>query len=173
MRRRLVSQGTISVLFGCHSIVHSYLVALAWKHLYRRWPKPWETICIFLHDVGHIGLDYLDNEKQKNRHWELGARIAKILFGTRGYSLVAGHCKHSGIQQSLMYKADKYSWRLAPYWWLYLNTWAEPLLCIGYSREDAIADFRQQVNRSIESGEFVETHSFFLDRLDRQNNTGE
>jgi len=136
----------------------------AWRHLYGGWPKPWECICILLHDVGHVGTNYLDNVEQKNQHWILGAALAGALFWEKGYELTAGHCKYSGIPESPMYKADKYSWLLAPTWWLWLNTIAEPPLRMGYSRMDAIRAFRAQVKKSIESGEFAETHSFFLDR---------
>lgn len=71
-----MTQGTVSILFGCHSPIHSVLVLMSWKKLYRHWPRWWQIVCIFLHDIGHWGLDYLDDVNQKNKHWELGARIA-------------------------------------------------------------------------------------------------
>jgi hypothetical protein len=162
--KRIVSQGTISVLCGSHSVVHSVLVMRAWRRLYGKWPKPWECVCILLHDVGHIGKNYLDDVEQKNQHWILGATMAKWLFGEKGYLLTAGHCKPSGVPESELYKADKYSWYIAPTWWLWLNTVAEPSLRMGYTRMEAIRVFRAQVKQSVESGVFAETHSFFLDR---------
>lgn len=159
-----MTQGTVSVLFGCHSIIHSILVTISWKILFKRWPKLWELICIFLHDVGHIGLNYLDSHEEKKRHWRGGARIAYLLFGQKGYNLVAGHCSTSTLPSNLLYYADKHSWSIAPYWWLWLNCIAEPKLRCGMSIRDAIQDFQSQVKRSVESGEYISTHNIYLNR---------
>jgi len=158
-------QGTVSVILGCHSPVHSVLVWKSWRYLYGKTPSFKETICIFLHDVGHWGLDYLDDEGQKKVHWELGACLARCLFGNSGYSLLAGHCHHSGHPQSRLYKPDKYSWYIAPYWWLWSNIVFEPQLQMGYkTKREAIEKFRAQVRASIETGEYRSTHSFFTER---------
>ena len=85
-----MKQGTVSVLFGCHSIVHSFLVLASWRILYGRFPKFWQIVCIFIHDIGHWGLDYLDNEDEKKKHWILGAKIAFYLYGKKGFFLCAG-----------------------------------------------------------------------------------
>lgn len=160
----MISQGTLSILFGCHSVIHSILVARAWTRLYGRRPALWQTVCIFLHDLGHLGLNYLDDYEAKKHHWRLGARTAALLFGRKGYELVAGHCSHSGYPPSQMYKADKYSWYLAPRWWLYRNTLVESKLRMGYSWQEAVRLFQAQVRHSIESGLFRSTHSMFLQR---------
>jgi len=160
-----MTQGTKSILFGCHSVVHSLLVVMAWRRLYGSWPKAWQIVCIFLHDIGHFGLNYLDNYEQKKIHWVGGAKIASYLFGLKGFLLCAGHCVHSGVPRSRMYKADKYSWLLAPRWWLLTNTFVEPQLRNGFdSRGDAVDTFREAVRKNIESGTYQETHQFYLQR---------
>lgn len=160
----MLTQGTISVLFGCHSVVHSILVTISWKVLYGRWPKLWEAVCILLHDVGHIGLNYLDSYEAKKQHWRGGAYVAYCLFGQKGYDLVAGHCSTSLFPPSNLCYADRYSWTLAPYWWLYLTCIVEPKLRCGMSIRDAIQDFQAQVKRSVESGEYISTHNIYLNR---------
>jgi hypothetical protein len=78
-------------------------------------------VCILLHDVGHLGINYLSNYEEKKKHWVLGARIAGKLFGEEGFLLVAGHSVQSGFPRSRMFLADKTSWLIAPDWWLNLN----------------------------------------------------
>ena len=161
----MISQGTMSVLFGCHSFfIHSIIVIVAWKRIYGKRPAFWQIVCIFLHDVGHLGLNYLDDFEAKKKHWMLGASIAYSLFGQKGFDFLAGHCSHSGHPLSELYRADKYSWHIAPYWWLYTNTFAEPKLRMGYTRREAILKFKEQVRQSVESGEFRSTHEMFLER---------
>jgi len=157
-----MKQGTISVLFGCHNIIHSILTLIAWKRLYGRWPKLWQIVCILIHDIGHIGLDYLDNYEEKQKHWILGAEIGKKFFGQKAYEFLAGHCTYSGYPLSALYKADKYAHYLAPEWVLYLNTIFEPKLMMGMSRKEAILRFKSQVKNSIESGKFIPTHQIYL-----------
>lgn len=159
-----LKEGTISILFGCHSIVHSFVVIKAWVTLYDRWPKPWELGCIFLHDIGHYGLDYLSDLEAKKKHWEGGANIAKRLFGQKGYDMVAGHCTYSEKKLSKLYRADKYSWYIAPVWWMYCNIYFEPLLAVGYkTNKESVDAFRANVKDSIESGKYTSTHEFYLE----------
>ena len=82
-----MKQGTVSVLVGVHCPVHAFFVTLAWRKVYGRWPELWELGCILLHDIGHWGLDYLDDPAEKAKHWELGAALARALFGQRGWDL--------------------------------------------------------------------------------------
>lgn len=159
-----MKQGTISILIGCHSIMHSFQVVRAWRYLYGRRPRLWELVCIFLHDIGHWGLDYLDSVVEKDEHWRLGARLACRLFGVKGFRLIAGHSGRSTFPISMLYKADKYSWYIAPNWWLLLNYVTEPKLAMGYSRREALVRFKSQVRDSIESGRFRPTHAMYLDR---------
>mgnify|MGYP001558965759 CR=1 FL=1 len=159
----MIKQGTISVILGAHSPIHSLLVLLSWKRLYGKWPKFWQVVCIFLHDIGHWGKDYLDSYDQKFVHFIAGARLAFQLFGEKGCAFVLGHISQAYVRSEL-YKPDKYSWVLAPRWWLYWNTIVEPKLAMGYSRREAVRRFREQVRKSIESGEYRSTHSMFLER---------
>jgi len=159
-----MKQGTMSILLGCHSPIHSILVAISWVILYRRLPKPWEIVCIFLHDIGHVGKDYLDDPNLKEEHWKLGAAVAGELFGLKGYNLVAGHTHSAGEPSSRLRKPDKYSWYIAPRLWLWTNTVVEPKLRIGQTRWGAVEHFKARVAKSIESGEFHSTHQIYLER---------
>ena len=123
-----MKQGTWSVLLGCHSPIHSIVVIVAWKKLYRRFPNWWQTICIFLHDIGHWGKDYLDDYEMKKTHGELGARVAGKLFGQKGYNLIIGHNPYNGSPKSELHDPDKYSWVIAPVWWMMSNCVFEPKL---------------------------------------------
>ncbi len=141
-----MKQGTVSVLIGCHSPIHSWYTLKAWRVLYGSWPCWWEVCCIFLHDIGHWGKQYLDDPEQKAEHWKLGAKVALVLFGDKGYYLVAGHCRYSSEIRSWLLKADKYSWLLAPYWWLWMNTVAEPKLMRNYpTRREAVISWLDDV----------------------------
>lgn len=158
-----MKQGTISVLFGCHSIVHSWLVIRSWKILYSKWPKPWQIICILLHDIGHWGKNYLSSAEEKRRHWVLGAMVARKLFGRKGFYLCIGHTMLS-TPDITMHKPDKYSYYIAPTWWLWTNCIFEPKLRMGYSIKEAVKRFRKQVANSIESGAYTDTHEHYLNR---------
>jgi hypothetical protein len=128
----MISQGTVSVLCGCHSVIHTIFVILAWKALYREWPNWKEIICILFHDIGHLGKNYLDNYEEKCKHWELGARICGRLFGDFGRKMVAGHCPmESGYPPSLLQRADKYSRVIQPLCFFYWDGFVEPKLRHG------------------------------------------
>lgn len=160
----MISQGTISIICGCHSPIHSIQVIRAWVKLYGKLPNWKEVVCIFLHDIGHAGLDYLDNYEQKKLHWDLGAYMAHGLFGKWAWDLTAGHCSHSGLPKSKLYYADKLSWYLAPRWWLWLNTVFEPKLRTGMTKMGAVESFKKQVADSVGNGHWKSTHSFYLER---------
>jgi len=121
-----MTEGTKSYLIGCHQfLLHPIWVLMAWRLEYKSWPGWWEVVCIFLHDIGHIGKQYLSDPKQKAEHWKLGAKIADRLFGGKGFLMIAGHNTHSGYPRSRLYIPDKRSWIVAPMWWLYTNYWIE------------------------------------------------
>lgn len=63
-----MKQGTVSVIAGAHSPIHSLVVLVAWCKLYRRPPAFWEFVCILIHDWGHWGTQYLDNYDEKKAH---------------------------------------------------------------------------------------------------------
>jgi len=140
-----MKEGTKSYLIGCHQFVlHPLFVLMAWRLEYKRWPKWWELICIFLHDVGICGRQYLSDDGAKNGHWERGACLAySIIFRLtrgrlyprarrweklplRGFDLCAGHSpSESSAPVSMLFRADKRSWLVAPTWWLWWNYWVE------------------------------------------------
>jgi len=159
-------QGTISLLAGCHApIPHGILVAMAWREIHGRWPTWREAVVILLHDIGHWGLDYLDDPAVKAHHWELGAALCRAILGEQSYRLAAGHCPvQSGCQESALYRPDKRSWALAPRWWLVLNALAEPKLrAPGVSLKSHVDTFKNAVTRNTSStGSWEDTHSIYL-----------
>ena len=164
-----MKQGTASVLFGCHSFFHSMLVAVAWTQLYRRPPKPWELVCIVVHDWGHWGTQYLDNFDEKKLHWLRGAFVANSLVGMKGYDLVAGHCAYQGQERSRLYEPDKRSWLIAPLWWMWINTFIEPkLIRPGRSRLQSAKDFKLAVYRNCLQGFVREGHDIYLEQRENR-----
>ena len=141
-------EGTKSYLFGCHSFFfHPLFVLIAWIKVHRSLPAPWELVCIFLHDIGHIGTDYLTSYREKKTHWRLGAFYAYRLFGRKGFRLCAGHTKSSGFPRSKLFLPDKMSWIVAPNWWLEINRIVEPQL-----RAATVAEFKAKVRENIDGG---------------------
>lgn len=131
-----MKEGTKSVLFGCHNpMLHGIWVLMAWRLEYKSWPKWWELIGIFLHDIGVWGRQYLSDDKAKIGHWEKGSVWTwKIIYFLTGdgfialdaRDLVAGHCPgESNFPESKLARADKRSWVIAPMWWLWWNYYIE------------------------------------------------
>jgi len=119
-----MTEGTKSYLIGCHQfLIHPLCVLWAWYKWYGAWPKPWQVVCIFIHDIGICGRQYLSDENAKWGHWEAGANLAGRLFGRKAYNFCAGHTPESFIivSRSDLWYADKYSWVVAPMWWLWNN----------------------------------------------------
>jgi len=160
-----MKQGTVSVLFGCHSIIHSVMVILAWKHLYGSMPQPWESICILLHDIGHWGKQYLDNVEEKWHHGDLGAKIAGRLFGSRGYDLVMGHNAVLPSERSRLFKPDKYSWVMAPVSWMIISNFIEPkLVRPGCTRRESAIMFKNAMKESCDNGFTLMGHDIYLEQ---------
>jgi hypothetical protein len=158
-----MKQGTISVLFGCHSIIHSIIVIIAWKKLYGRIPEFWQIICIFLHDIGHWGKNYLDDYEEKKQHAILGAKIAKWLFGEKGYELIDGHNPYNGSAKSILYSPDKYSWVLAPIWWMTSNAFFEPKLQrVGCSKRTSAIMFKDAMTSNMNNGFMEMGHDIYI-----------
>jgi len=148
-----MKQGTASVLFGCHSFIHSIVVYVAWCKLYHHTPNFWETGCIILHDIGHWGKDYLDDYDQKKKHGELGAKIAMILFGRKGYDLITGHNPYNGSPRSKLHDPDKYSWVIAPLWWMMSNCIFEPKLQRkGNTKRESAVMFKEAMRENMGTG---------------------
>jgi len=156
-----MKEGTVSVLIGVHSPLHAILVLIAWIKLYKKFPKFWELCCIFLHDIGHVGKDYLTSIEEKNLHPVLGAKIAKVLFGQKGYDLIIDHDRN---KKNRLYRPDKYSWYIAPTMLLYWDTIVEPKLKKGETLRNSVKSFRSQVEQSIETGQWTSSHQFYLRR---------
>lgn len=117
-----MTEGTRSLLIGCHSfIMHPLMVLRAWRWWFGSWPRPWQIICIFIHDWGISGRQYLSDHKAKEGHWRVGALLAYKLFGYNAFMFCAGHTPESDYPRSDLWYADKASWLVAPLWWLWLN----------------------------------------------------
>lgn len=158
-----MKQGTVSILVGCHSPLHSLWVLIAWVKHHHRLPRPWELMCILLHDIGHWGKDYLDDIAAKRLHYQLGAKLAGRLFGPKGFDLVAGHDPHSGYPASALLKPDKASFLVAPRWWLYTNLFFEPKIRgVKMSRREHIDRFLKLVRENVESGHYGSNHDIFM-----------
>jgi len=125
---KFISEGTKSILFGAHSPIHSILVTIAWYKVYGNWPTWKELICIFLHDIGYIGTNYI-TDKSNAGHAELGTRLVHRWFGAYYGHLILGHSSSArlkfGIPVSKLELPDDYSWVIAPMWWLHWNNWLE------------------------------------------------
>ena len=162
-----MKQGTKSVLFGVHSIIHSIMVLISWIILYKNFPKFWQLICIFIHDIGFWGTDYIDNIEDKNNHWKLGARIGLKLFGKKGYLFCAGHSSRSGYAKSKLYKVDKYSHYIIPKILIMWNHIIEPDLIkkMGISDIRKSADVvKTAMKKNIESGKYESTHKTIFNK---------
>jgi len=150
-----MTEGTKSFLVGCHQfLLHPLWVLMAWRLRFKKWPAWWQVICIFLHDVGICGRNYLFDPEAKKGHWELGAQWSAELVWkltsieekarllsvgwTRAYSLCAGHSpSDSGFPRSDLFWADKMSWLVAPMWWLWWNYWVERFVTRPEERKKA------------------------------------
>ena len=155
-----LSEGTISYLIGCHQFfLHPLWVLVAWIKEYRSLPKFWELCCIFLHDIGHIGKDYLSDSKQKAEHWILGAKIARLLFGEKGFLLIAGHVTKSPYPRSKLYLPDKRSWLEAPDWWLLSNSLIEDF----ETNASLPKNWKRLVRENIENGCPKGSHELYLE----------
>jgi hypothetical protein len=114
-----MKKGLRSFLFGMHNpILHGFLVYLAWKKIFHKYPNAKETICILFHDVGYIKQDFLDG--LEDNHPELGAKICDKLFGEEYKNLCLGHSRDYARKHNLGFSklgyADKYSVLLLPNW---------------------------------------------------------
>ena len=158
-------QGTWSVLFGCHSFVHCTVVLVAWVKIYHSFPLFWELVCIYLHDIGHWGKDYLDDYELQKKHHELGAKVCGKLFGDKGFDLVTYHNAYDGQFRSKLFAPDKYSWVVAPRWWMWANAIFEPKLqCKGSTRWESVVMFKQAMRENWEKGFPKQGHQIYLEQ---------
>ncbi len=165
-----LSQGTISVLLGCHSQMHSLVVLIAWIRWYHKLPSWWQVICILLHDIGHWGKDYLDDYEEKQKHGLLGAKVAKFLFGQKGYDLVMGHNLYKGYTKSALHDPDKYSWVIAPVWWLISNQIFEPKLQRrDYTKRGSSLKWKEAMRKNMKTGFKKLGHEIYLEQWKEAN----
>src|SRR5690349_10347269 len=70
--------GTKSLLFGVHNVLwHPITVWLAWVHLNKAFPRWWECVAIFTHDLGYWGKPDMDGEEGR-QHPVAGANLAYL-----------------------------------------------------------------------------------------------
>lgn len=176
-----MTEGTKSYLFGCHQFFfHPLWVLLAWRKHFGRWPAWWQVICIFLHDIGICGRNYLSGSK--DGHWRLGAKwSAKIVWWLtpqrekeglaesswrRAFLLCAGHTTESRyFPKSDLFWADKKSWLVAPLWWLWWNFWIE-----GFGTKYGVTapqEWRQMVRANLATVEPKGSHQLFVENYKR------
>lgn len=147
--------GTKSVLFGVHAFwYHPITVWLAWRKLYGRWPGFWESIAIFVHDLGYFGKAKMDSTEGE-WHPIVGARLLHKLYmhTHRGndaqeraeelFWFVLLHSRYLSArlckQPSDLCWADKLSMSFDPAWWY--------LFRARLSGE--IAEYREQAREKI------------------------
>lgn len=137
--------GTKSILFGVHQFFwHPLTVLLAWRKLYKTWPRWPELVAILLHDVGYWGCKNIDGAEGKAhpifgalltakivvllryRYWPKGDTLADPrCHGSVTYYFTLGHsrdaAKAAGIEVSKLYAADKASIFYEPKWFYLLR----------------------------------------------------
>jgi hypothetical protein len=75
-----MTTGTKSLLFGVHQFLwHPYTVWRGWRALYGKWPGFWETVAIFVHDIGYWGCERMDDAKGE-QHPHFGANLITRLY---------------------------------------------------------------------------------------------
>jgi len=115
--------GTKSILFGVHQfLIHPVVVSIAWIRIYKKLPNFKELFCIIVHDWGYWGKASMDG-RDGERHPELGAKIARKLFGLKWFDLCLYHsrtyAKYQVKKPSPLCWPDKLSITIEP-WWFYL-----------------------------------------------------
>jgi len=122
-------------------------------------------MCIFLHDIGHWGTNYLDDYEAKKQHHVLGARIARAMFGQKGHDLINGHNAYDGQSRSKLYSPDKYSWLIAPSWWMLSNCIFErKLIRNGCNKRQSIKMFKDAMRENWENGLKKQGHDIYLEQ---------
>jgi len=166
-----MTEGTKSYLIGCHQFFfHPLWVLIAWRLEYKSWPKWWEIICIFLHDIGICGRQYLSDDEAKKGHWKLGANLTygivlRYFRNTKAisaYLLCAGHCpEESGFPESKLFRPDKRSYLVAPMWWLWWNYWTEKFK-VTKPRE-----WKKAVAENLKREKPLGNHQLYISRINR------
>lgn len=125
--------GTKSILFGVHQFLwHPLTVLLAWRRLYKQWPRWDELIAIVCHDLGYFGKSNMDGAEGKwHPFWgaKLAGQVVGFLKGKRfcnqTYTLAIYHsrdfAKLDDVPVSKLYAADKCSILYDPCWFYLLR----------------------------------------------------
>jgi len=97
----------------------------------------------------------------------LGAKIARVLFGQKGYDLIVGHNVYDGNEKSLLHDPDKYANVIAPIWWLVTNTIIEPkLLRPNCTRKESAIMFKAAMKKNMENGFQQRGHDIYLEQME-------
>ena len=151
-----MTEGTKSYLFGSHHwLLHPVAIIRAWRAHYGHYPCLWQAVCIFLHDTGIVGMQYLSGTK--DGHWRRGAEIAGWLFGLKGWKLCAGHCIASGWPRSALLFPDKASWIYQPKWRLALYHLVE-----GFNDTYTVEEWLASVRERARDGFQEDGHAVFM-----------
>lgn len=115
-----MKMGTKSLLFGVHQFLwHPLTVARAWRHLYGKWPRWREWVCIIVHDIGYWGAPNMDGD-EGTQHPLRGAHLVGRLFGADCERLVLLHSRtlsrKFGLEPSKLCWPDKASIAFDPAW---------------------------------------------------------
>lgn len=125
--------GTKSLLYGSHQfILHPLYLAVAWRRLYRRWPRGWRLwVAIVAHDWGYWGAPEMDGPVGRlHPHGgaQLVARLATLgrkpryrqFHYRRWYEFAACHSRTYAsllnLPASPLMRADKLATALYPNW---------------------------------------------------------
>lgn len=173
-----MKQGTKSFLFGAHQfIVHPLFIIIAWCKYYHHFPKFWQLVCIFIHDIGLIGNDYLIGDNKRG-HWKRGAILAQTLFymlysynhldeslDLKAFYLVAGHTDESGYSRSKLFIPDKICYLYIPMWWLHWCTFLE-----GFNGKYSLVPAEkwvEMVRDNMEKGFPIDSHDMYMNERDK------
>jgi len=133
--------GTKSLLFGVHQFIwHPITVWLAWVHLNKSYPRWWECVAIFTHDLGYWGKSDMDGEDGRthpvaganlayNWTYKLGRwcglnHVAASGRAHRAWTQAIGHSRYyaqaNNLKVSTLFFADKCAILFDPkYWYLF------------------------------------------------------
>lgn len=139
-----MTEGTKTVLFGSHNVLmHSLFIIIAWVLLYKKVPKFWQLVCIFIHDIGYFGMNHLTADTNEN-HTELGAKIGYRLFGFKAWLFIVGHSRKDaekyGVPLSELEAPDDYVWVIMPLWLISLLQYLEGSKINAYLWKQAVIE---------------------------------
>ncbi len=166
-----MTEGTKSYLIGCHQfLTHPFFVLIAWRLEYKSWPKWWELICIFLHDIGICKRQYLSNNEAKTDHWKAGAYWSLVIVeylsrnphsmkSLWAWKLAAGHCPRESTEpESKLFRPDKRARVIAPLWVMWIE-WRAEMRKIGGATPP---EWRKIVKEKLATGKTFHAHELHI-----------